>query len=75
MRISHGAIDRPIHKDGRRCLQLLLVGLPLAHALCTTEAQLGWTRELQKFVEPSCVSVLLVAGGGPGAADRVGAGR
>jgi hypothetical protein len=31
MRISHGAIDRPIHKDGRP--QLLLVGR-LPHALC-----------------------------------------
>jgi hypothetical protein len=31
MRISHGALDRPIHKDGRP--QLLLVGR-LPHALC-----------------------------------------
>ena len=33
MRITHGAVDRPIHKDGRPQLLLVLVGR-LPHALC-----------------------------------------
>jgi hypothetical protein len=41
VRISHGAVDRPIHKDGRP--QLLLVGR-LPPALCRM-LTMGLTRE------------------------------